>query len=107
MFRVVNLIRQFRSFSVGFLTYFSVPYSRLRPGDGSGVGIQLAGRAVDSGRVRPPAAWHTPSGGALVALTAHRWQQRLSAWLPTKLSTLLLRRTKPDGVSWLDALDAA
>ena len=68
----------------------------------------LAGRAVDSERVRPPAAWHTPSGGALVALlTSHRWQQRLSAWLHTKLSTLLLRRTKPDGVSWLDALDAA
>ena len=27
----------------------------------------------------PPPAWHTPSGGALVALPAHRWQQRLSA----------------------------
>ena len=28
------------------------------------------------------------SGGALIALTAHLWQQRLSAWLQTKLSTL-------------------
>ena len=64
-----------------------------RPGrQGQAWLLQLAGWAVDSGRVRPPAAWHTPSGGALVALTAHRWQQRLSAWLHTKLSTLLLRR---------------
>ena len=71
--------------------------------------LQLAGRAVASGRViRPPAAWHTPSGGTLVALTPHRGQQRLSGWLHTQqLSSLLLRRTKPDGVSWLDALDAA
>ena len=35
------------------------------------------------------------------------WQQRLSASLHIKLSTLLLRRTKSDGVSWLGALDAA
>ena len=30
--------------------------------------------------------WHTSSGGALVALTAHRWQQRLSTWLHTTVS---------------------
>ena len=50
--------------------------------------LQLAGRAVASGRVRPPATWYTPGGGALVALTDHRWQQRLSAWLHTKLSAV-------------------
>ena len=47
MCRVVNLIRLIRTFSVGFLTYFSVSYSRLRPGDGSGVGISCQRRAVD------------------------------------------------------------
>ena len=48
----------------------------------------------------------------IVGLTVQCWQQRLSAWLHTMTrscpSTLLPRRTsKPDGVSWLDALDTA
>ena len=68
---------------------------------------QLAGMAVDSGHIRPPASWHTPDASALIASTVRRWEQRISAWLHTKLSSLLLRRTKPDGVSWLDALDTA
>ena len=69
---------------------------------------QLAGMAVDSGHIiRPPASWHTQEATALIVSTVRRWEQRISAWLHTKLSSLLLRRTKPDGVSWLDALDTA
>ena len=73
---------------------------------------QLAGMAVDRGHVRPPDSWHTPDASALIAqtvtvLVVRRWEQRISAWLHTRLSSLLLRCTKPDGVSWIDALDTA
>ena len=63
---------------------------------------QLVGRAVDSGHIRPPESWHTPAPSALVAATVRRWEQRISAWLHSKLSThpFVLRRTKPDGVSY-------
>ena len=72
--------------------------------------LQFTWRAVAThrGRVQPPvSSWHiiTPSGSdaRLLPYCLHRaLEQRISACLHTKLlSTLLLRHTKPDGVSWL------
>ena len=70
--------------------------------DGGRIGDQgqsilrvLAERAVSVGHIRTPDSWGTLGPAALVAHTVRRWQQRLSAWLHTKLSTLVVRQTDP------------
>ena len=53
----------------------------------------LAEQAVSAGHIRTPDSWGTLVGpAALVAHTVRRWQQRLSAWLHTKISALVVVR---------------
>ena len=61
---------------------------------------QLAERAVASGRVTAPPLWGPVTPAALVAHTVRRWQQRLSAWLHSSLSTLLRDQTRPMDLAW-------
>ena len=55
----------------------------------------LAERAVSAGHIRTPDSWGTLGPAALVAHTVRRWQQRLSAWLHTKISSLVVRQVDP------------
>lgn len=51
----------------------------------------LAERAVSEGHIKTPETWSALKPAALVSHIVRRWQQRISAWQHTKLSSLLLR----------------
>ena len=60
--------------------------------------LLLAERAVSSGHIKTPPSWNTLGPAALVSLTVRRWQQRISAWLHTSLTRILIRQSTPVGV---------